>query len=44
MIGGDGAPAAESFAVERLAEAPAFVRRAVSELGGDIYETFDAEA
>ena len=44
MIGGDGAPAAESFALDRLADAPAFVRRAVGELGSDIHETFDAEA
>ena len=41
LIGGDGAPAAESFAVERLAEAPAFVRHALGELAGDLYESFD---
>ncbi len=44
MIGGDGAPATESFALDRLADAPAFVRRAIDELGGDIHEIFDAGA
>ena len=41
MIGGDGAPAAESFALDSLADAPAFVRHAVNELGGDLHEAFD---
>ena len=43
IIGGDGAPAAESFALDRLADAPAFVRQMVSELGGDLVETFDSK-
>lgn len=42
MIGSDGVPVAESFALDHLANAPAFVRRAVGELGNDIHETFDA--
>lgn len=44
IIGGDGAPAAESFALDRLADAPAFVRQTVSELGGDLVETFDTKS
>ena len=43
IIGGDGAPAAEAFALDRLADAPAFVRHAVSELGGDLLEAFDSK-
>ncbi len=43
IIGGDGAPAAQSFALDRLDDAPAFVRHAVSELGGDLHESFDAK-
>ena len=42
MIGGDGAPAVESFALDRLAEAPAFVRHALRELDGDVLESLDA--
>ncbi len=42
MIGGDGAPAVESFALDRLGQAPAFVRHALSELDGDVLEQFDA--
>lgn len=42
MIGGDGAPAAESLALARLADAPTFARRAIDELGSDIHENFDA--
>jgi len=41
IIGGDGAAAAESFALDRLADVPAFVRHAVSKLGADLHETFD---
>jgi diaminohydroxyphosphoribosylaminopyrimidine deaminase/5-amino-6-(5-phosphoribosylamino)uracil reductase len=43
MIGGDGAPAVQSLALDRLAEAPAFVRRALGELDGDMFESFDAD-
>jgi len=42
MIGGDGAPAVESFALDRLENAPNFVRRALSELDGDVLESLDA--
>ncbi len=42
VIGGDGASAVEPFALDRLADAPAFVRRAIDELGVDIHEIFDA--
>ena len=43
IIGGNGAPATESFALDRLADAPAFVRQTVNELGGDLVETFDSK-
>ena len=42
MIGGDGAPAVESFALDRLDAAPAFVRQALHELDGDVLESLDA--
>ncbi|MDP6473707.1 MAG: bifunctional diaminohydroxyphosphoribosylaminopyrimidine deaminase/5-amino-6-(5-phosphoribosylamino)uracil reductase RibD [Alphaproteobacteria bacterium] len=44
IIGADGAPAAQSFALDRLADAPSFVRRALSEAGGDVHESFDSKA
>jgi hypothetical protein len=43
MIGGDGAPAVEAFALDRLENAPTFVRRAVRELGGDTLEALDVK-
>jgi diaminohydroxyphosphoribosylaminopyrimidine deaminase/5-amino-6-(5-phosphoribosylamino)uracil reductase len=44
IIGADGAPAAQSFALDRLVDAPSFVRRALSEAGGDVHESFDSKA
>jgi diaminohydroxyphosphoribosylaminopyrimidine deaminase/5-amino-6-(5-phosphoribosylamino)uracil reductase len=44
VIGGDGAPAAGEFGLASLAAAPTFVRRAVRQIGGDVHESFDAEA
>jgi len=44
IIGGDGAPSTESFALDRLADAPTFVRQMVNELGGDLVETFDRKS
>ena len=42
MIGGDGTPAVESFALDRLDAAPAFVRHALRQLDGDVLESLDA--
>ncbi len=44
IIGGDGAPSTESFALDRLADAPTFVRQMVNELGGDLVETFEKKS
>ena len=44
IIGGNGAPATESFALDRLADAPTFVRQMVNELGGDLVETFERKS
>lgn len=44
IIGGDGAPSTESFALDRLADAPTFVRQMVNELGGDLVETFERKS
>jgi len=38
MIGGDGVPAAVSFGVDHLAQAPSFVRTGAVEVGGDLME------
>ena len=43
MIGGDGAPVVEAFALDRLENAPTFVRSAVRELGGDTLESLDVK-
>ncbi len=40
LIGGDGVPAAAAFGVDRLADAPAFVRRSLAALGPDILESY----
>ena len=40
VIGGDGVPAAGGFGVERLRDAPRFVRTASVALGADILETY----
>lgn len=40
VIGGDGIASAASFGVDRLADAPTFVRRSLAALGPDILETF----
>ena len=40
MIGGDGIPAAAGFGVERLRDAPRFVRTGRVALGADILETY----
>jgi diaminohydroxyphosphoribosylaminopyrimidine deaminase/5-amino-6-(5-phosphoribosylamino)uracil reductase len=40
ILGGDGIPAAVSFGVDRLAQAPRFTRLSVAELGDDMFEYF----
>ncbi|MBI3453919.1 MAG: bifunctional diaminohydroxyphosphoribosylaminopyrimidine deaminase/5-amino-6-(5-phosphoribosylamino)uracil reductase RibD [Rhodospirillales bacterium] len=40
LIGGDGVPAAVAFGVDRLADAPGFVRRSVEPCGEDVVETY----
>jgi diaminohydroxyphosphoribosylaminopyrimidine deaminase/5-amino-6-(5-phosphoribosylamino)uracil reductase len=44
MIGGDGVPVAVAFGVDRLDQAPRFVRRAVEPCGDDIVETWARQA
>jgi diaminohydroxyphosphoribosylaminopyrimidine deaminase / 5-amino-6-(5-phosphoribosylamino)uracil reductase len=39
VLGGDGIPAAVAFGVDRLEQAPRFVRLSVAELAGDIFES-----
>lgn len=43
LIGGAGAPAVESFALDRLENAPTFVRSALCQLGGDTFESLDVK-
>ena len=43
VLGGDGVPAVVGFGVERLAQAPAFQRLSVAELGNDIFEYLSRE-
>jgi diaminohydroxyphosphoribosylaminopyrimidine deaminase/5-amino-6-(5-phosphoribosylamino)uracil reductase len=40
IVGGDGLAAIASFGLERLAAAPAFVRRGLVELDGDLLESY----
>jgi diaminohydroxyphosphoribosylaminopyrimidine deaminase/5-amino-6-(5-phosphoribosylamino)uracil reductase len=40
IIGGDGLPSAAAFGVERLGDAPAFVRSALARAGQDTLETY----
>jgi diaminohydroxyphosphoribosylaminopyrimidine deaminase/5-amino-6-(5-phosphoribosylamino)uracil reductase len=40
MIGGDGVPVAVAFGVDRLADAPRFVRQSVEPCGDDVVETW----
>lgn len=40
LFGGDGLPAVAGFGVERIVDAPAFVRTSLSEWGADTLETF----
>ncbi len=40
VIGGDGLPMAAAFGVEELAQAPAFRRLSVAEVGDDLLETY----
>jgi diaminohydroxyphosphoribosylaminopyrimidine deaminase/5-amino-6-(5-phosphoribosylamino)uracil reductase len=39
LIGGDGLPAISGFGLERLADAPRFVRAAIERVGEDVLET-----
>ena len=41
LIGGDGLPAAAGFGIDQLADAPAFRRMSVEELGDDTMETYE---
>ena len=41
LIGGDGLPDIEGFALQKLKYAPKFSRHRISELGSNIFETFD---
>ncbi|MCH7555008.1 MAG: bifunctional diaminohydroxyphosphoribosylaminopyrimidine deaminase/5-amino-6-(5-phosphoribosylamino)uracil reductase RibD, partial [Proteobacteria bacterium] len=41
LIGGDGLPAAAGFGIDGLAEAPAFRRLSVEEIGDDMMETYE---
>jgi diaminohydroxyphosphoribosylaminopyrimidine deaminase/5-amino-6-(5-phosphoribosylamino)uracil reductase len=43
VIGGDGAPAAQSFALDRLDDAPLFTRHALAAVGDDVHESFDSK-
>lgn len=40
LIGGDGVPASVAFGVDSLADAPAYRRMAVDEVGDDLMETY----
>ncbi len=42
LIGGDGIPVAAAFGVDKLDQAPRFVRRSVERCGDDILETYSA--
>ncbi len=42
MMGGDGVPVAAAFGVDRLEQAPGFVRRSVEPCGEDVVETYVA--
>ncbi len=44
MMGGDGTPVAVAFGIDRLDQAPRFVRRAVEPCGDDIVETWARQA
>jgi diaminohydroxyphosphoribosylaminopyrimidine deaminase/5-amino-6-(5-phosphoribosylamino)uracil reductase len=44
VIGGDGIPALAALGLERLADAPEFVRREVEIVGDDVLETFARRA
>jgi diaminohydroxyphosphoribosylaminopyrimidine deaminase/5-amino-6-(5-phosphoribosylamino)uracil reductase len=44
MVGGDGVPVAVAFGVDRLEQAPRFVRRGVEPCGDDIVETWARQA
>ena len=43
ILGGDGIPAAVSFGVDLLAEAPRFTRLSVAEMGDDLFEYLTKE-
>ncbi|MFQ5954901.1 MAG: bifunctional diaminohydroxyphosphoribosylaminopyrimidine deaminase/5-amino-6-(5-phosphoribosylamino)uracil reductase RibD [Kiloniellales bacterium] len=40
VIGGDGVPVAAAFGIDELAQAPAFRRLSVAEIGDDLLETY----
>ena len=40
LIGGDGVPTAAAFGIDRLTDAPAFVRQAIEPCGEDVLETY----
>jgi diaminohydroxyphosphoribosylaminopyrimidine deaminase/5-amino-6-(5-phosphoribosylamino)uracil reductase len=40
MIGGDGVPVAVAFGVDRLDDAPSFMRQSVEPCGDDVVETW----
>ena len=44
LIGGDGLPAVSGFGLERLADAPRFVRAAIERVGDDVLETLHRPA
>lgn len=44
LIGGDGLPAVSGFGLERLADAPRFVRAAIEWVGDDVLETLHRPA
>ena len=41
LIGGDGVPAAAAFGVDALADAPAYRRLSITEVGDDLMETYE---